>query len=280
MSKELPVQLARFREGGVSDLLRDSRNLVMYAEPKIDGIRTWIRTSTGKALSRNGKPLYNLNHIKSEIKRFAPPGYIVDGELFLRDWNTTFSIVSSSKTKKNEKVIFYPFAIITEKEYKFRRGKTSYLKYKNILKKMFKNAKYIKVLDHIPVKRPNEAKAVEKLHKKSGYEGTVYKLNKPYKFTRVDWTKVKEFDTVDGVVVGVKEGTGRLKGSLGALQCLVKDKTVNVGTGFSDSARKAIYFAFKENPKSVLGRKIEIKFLSKTRNSLRHPVFVRFVELK
>lgn len=48
---------------------------------KIDGVRA-MRNADGKVVSRNGKPLYNLDHL--EFK---------DAEIFRKDWETSVSLV-------------------------------------------------------------------------------------------------------------------------------------------------------------------------------------------
>ena len=50
---------------------------------KIDGVRM-LRDDEDKPVSRNGKPLHNLDHIPSHIK---------DAEIFLDDWETSVSLV-------------------------------------------------------------------------------------------------------------------------------------------------------------------------------------------
>ncbi|OIN15602.1 hypothetical protein BFS86_09175 [Shewanella algae] len=50
---------------------------------KIDGVRV-IKNAAGELVSRNNKPLYNLNHLKE---------YIHDAEIFLGDWSTSVSAV-------------------------------------------------------------------------------------------------------------------------------------------------------------------------------------------
>ena len=50
---------------------------------KIDGVRA-MRNKDGNVVSRNGKPLYNLDHLQFE-----------DAEIFRKDWETTVSLVRS-----------------------------------------------------------------------------------------------------------------------------------------------------------------------------------------
>lgn len=100
-----------------------------------------------------------------------------------------------------------------------------------------------------------------------------------YEFGRT-WNlmKVKKMNTLDLEVVGYEEGSGRLKGTLGALLVRYKDgNTVKVGSGFSDSLRDLIW----TEPADMIGKIIEVQYFEETSNadggkSLRFPVFKDF----
>ena len=57
---------------------------------KIDGVRALRKPAHTQILSKQGKPLYNLDHLRI---------HIVDCEVWLGDWETTASAVRSSVTK-------------------------------------------------------------------------------------------------------------------------------------------------------------------------------------
>lgn len=95
------------------------------------------------------------------------------------------------------------------------------------------------------------------------------------------WLKLKPALTVDLVVVGLEEGTGRNEGRLGALVCEGEDDgrliRVNVGSGFSDTDRDE----FWRDSETVVDMVAEVQADSITQNqdgtySLRFPRFVRF----
>ena len=82
-------------------------------------------------------------------------------------------------------------------------------------------------------------------------------------------------------MVAVEEGTGRNSGRLGALVCQGRDDdrdiTVNVGSGFSDSDRDAIWVSRDQ----VMGQIVEVRADAVTQNqdgsySLRFPRFKTF----
>jgi DNA ligase-1 len=90
--------------------------------------------------------------------------------------------------------------------------------------------------------------------------------------------KVKKMNTLDLEVIGYEEGSGRLKGTLGALLVRYKDgNTVKVGSGFTDELRALIWL----EPLDMIGKIIEVQYFEETTNadggiSLRFPVFKDF----
>jgi DNA ligase-1 len=101
----------------------------------------------------------------------------------------------------------------------------------------------------------------------------------PYEFGRT-WNlmKVKKMNTLDLEVIGYEEGSGRLKGTLGAILVRYKNgNTVKVGSGFSDELRALIW----AEPMDIIGKIVEVQYFEETTNadggiSLRFPVFKDF----
>jgi DNA ligase-1 len=118
---------------------------------------------------------------------------------------------------------------------------------------------------------------------KEGYEGIMIKdVDAPYECKRSSfWMKWKPVITVDLEVLDVEEGTGRNRDRLGALVCGGQDHgrdiRVNVGSGFTDDQRSAIW----HDRASIVGCVVEVMADAVTQNqdgtySLRFPRFVRF----
>ena len=113
------------------------------------------------------------------------------------------------------------------------------------------------------------------------WEGIMINLDTPYECKRTkNLIKVKKFYTYDLKVVDIEEGSGRNKGTLGALVVDFKSNRVNVGSGFTDEER----IAFWNSKDSIIGRVIEVKYkeISKDKKtgleSLQFPVYVRLRE--
>ena len=74
------------------------------------------------------------------------------------------------------------------------------------------------------------------------------------------------------MITGFQEGTGKYKGTLGALICDYNGVTVDVGSGFSDKIRKN----FWAHRKDLLNITVEIQGQEKTEDgSIRFPVFIQ-----
>ena len=68
--------------------------------------------------------------------------------------------------------------------------------------------------------------------------------------------KVKSFLDADATVIGHQPGTGKHRGRLGALLCVLRDQTkFRIGTGFTDQQR--------ENPPAV-GERVSFSFFELT----------------
>ena len=95
-----------------------------------------------------------------------------------------------------------------------------------------------------------------------------------YQWTRTrDLLKVKKFQSLDLLVVGYEEGSGRLAGMLGAIHVRYKDgNIVKVGSGFSDEERK-LYF---EHPELIMSHVVEIRYFEESRSSADNTLSLRF----
>jgi ATP-dependent DNA ligase len=90
-----------------------------------------------------------------------------------------------------------------------------------------------------------------------------------------NWYKVKKFDTIDVFIVGYKEGEGKYKGMLGALNVQIPGKDMSVGcfwvAGMDDDWRKEFY----DNFPKYHNKMIEVKHFGLTAGTPRFPQFLR-----
>jgi hypothetical protein len=93
-----------------------------------------------------------------------------------------------------------------------------------------------------------------------------------------DLLKVKNFEKSTFICTGFFKGTGKYSGSLGKISVqadiLGVPVAARVGTGFTDAERLEIW----NNQSNYRGRQLEVIHLGLTKaNSVRHPVFSRFI---
>jgi len=252
-----------------------------YVEPKLDGLRAVLVFEKGvckDALSRNGRPLYNMEHIVQEIASSGFKEGVIDGEIAGSDWNESISTVRASKSKRDIRNIhFKVFDYIPIEEWKKREGKTILKDRKILLEKLYKkfsNFKYSSDIAYYKVKNSVDAWNYAKNWRDMGYEGAVAKrVDSVYEFGRsYNWLKLKFEETYDLVIVDMQTGSGKNKDRLGAFICKTgKGEKVNVGGGFTDEQRDEIW----EHKKKYIGRIVEVKCQEKTKDgSLRFPVVV------
>ena len=117
--------------------------------------------------------------------------------------------------------------------------------------------------------------------RKLGHEGVMVNINDaPYEAGRSSAiVKVKVMQDCDLKIVGMEEGTGRLRGTLGNLLVDYKGTTVGVGTGFTDEDRTE----FWNDQQKCIGRVATIQYFEETCDakgipSLRFPVYKKLRE--
>ncbi len=290
----------------------DFENERWVAEFKIDGMRmSIVKSPTGVPifLSRDSRPLpeENLKFLLPIIKQALSEGFVLDGELFAGDWNSTLSITKSLQVHpESHKLKFISFDCISQED--FLKGKSEVIleERKINLDRLLKGNERIILLEQKRINSKQELEDHLKFSIELGYEGLILKnLDSNYEGKRKDsWLKVKPFFTEDFPIAQVLPGAGKYKVKpsleqckkaveelnlsespedlftqvstfLGAFQVTSTDrKLCNVGSGFSDSQR--IYFSYLNQVQSLTGILCEVEFQEKTKDgSLRFPVFHR-----
>lgn len=166
---------------------------------KLDGVRAFILPNG--VFSRNGKPLYNLDHLRVN----AP----MDVEVFCGSWEKTIAAVKTQ----------WPH------DYRPVDGKHIYS-----LDPLDEQLFYKTVTDPTEL----EIKVLLKHAQAMNYEGLVLRQTRYGKQT---WLKVKGEETYDVKINGLMEGEGKYKGMLGAF-FTAKGK---VGSGFTDEERRLLF---------------------------------------
>lgn len=264
---------------------------------KLDGVRCVARVENGvvELRSREGKEFKGVGDMKKQYLSSNLADGVYDGELIAikKDesetldelFRRTITLVNShAETDEVEHIVFEYLTLDEwdnekcELKYFQRRGRMEI-----IFDKINSETTKIKVLKTLFRERKFNEFTMKTIYEslewatKNGFEGIMINPEDSlYTFKRGNSLfKAKEFDSADLVVLGVTEGQGRLKGTLGTVIVQYKGmNTLEVGSGFTDSERKE-YF---DDPTSIIGKIIEVQFQNESQDvhgnlSLRFPTF-------
>lgn len=247
-----------------------------------------------KCMTRQGKEYIGLQHIIDDLVALGYEDSFIDGELRYKNEeglsdSESFQKgtgIAMSKDKEKTQLKLIIFDILPLNEFWAGKSNDTYSKRRKALNLLdlqiqdmgCKNVEVVRQLyagtDHSEIWRWLD------IAEENDWEGVMLNLDTPYECKRTkNLIKVKKFFSCDIRCTGVEEGSGRNKGTLGALVCDYKGFEVRVGSGFSDADRKH----FWENPEDVVGHIVSVKYKEETSNkdggvSIQFPVFetVRF----
>ena len=261
----------------------------IFISRKLNGTRTAFVGD--KCMTRQGKEYKGLDHIISDLQKIVGTEMFVDGELLYKNkeglsdseaFQKGTGIAMSKDNDKSElKLVIFDMFPLDE----FWNGKSKE-PYSNRKKHLIELGEKITALGtdnleivHMCYEGYDHSEIWKWLDyaEQHDWEGVILNLDAPYECKRTkNLIKVKRFYTYDLEVIGVEEGTGRNKGTLGALVVKYKNNTVNVGSGFTDEERSYYW----NNQDKIIGRVIEVKYKEITTDkktgleSLQFPVYV------
>lgn len=248
-------------------------------QPKLDGHRCVAILANGKCelYSRTRTLITGVPHVNRALETLYPGANItLDGELYNHDYKAKFeeltSFIRSQEPKVGHEVVQYHIydVVETSLEYKDRL---------NVIKQLTVAADQHSTIKFVATKVVDEADVVTEFKKfvTLGYEGAMLRnLASKYEQRRsYGLMKVKEFEDAEFVIVGVKEGRGKLQGHA-IFECSVDATTTfDVKLKGSEDRLKEI---FQDQPK-YLGKALTVQFQGRTKNNIpRFPVGVRLRE--
>ena len=271
-------------------------------EVKLDGVRVLTFVYPGHRViqfSRNGKELENFPHIRNqffEVSDALSEPWVFDGEVMSAKFQDLMKQLNRKENIQTEDAVLHLFDMIPMKDFvagkcvetQETRSEALNIWY-NLVKESTPNIKILssEVIDLESVTDRERLREINEMAIEGGYEGIMIKdLNAPYENKRSSsWLKLKPYLDLSLEVVGIEEGSGKNLGSLGAIVCegteSGKSISVNVGTGFSDEDRAAIWSTKASTKGSVIGQIAEVRADAITQNqdgtySLRFPRFLRW----
>jgi DNA ligase-1 len=256
---------------------------IVYVEPKLDGIRCFAIVESNKATlyARSGKLITNFDKTIGKDLSKLPDG-CYDGEIMGMDF---IALMRQAYRKDNVEtkdtyLALFDFLSLTEWKSKIAtknsRSRYEYL-YKALRQQcLVKDLEYLRIVERRIVEANYDK--IMKAHNEfvdKGYEGAMIKdPDAFYEFGRsFGMMKLKAFHDVDLSIESLIEGTGKHSGKLGSVVVDYNGVKVQVGSGFSDELREAIW-ADSDN---FVKRMIEVRYQEVTPDgSLRFPTFVCF----
>lgn len=262
-----------------------------WLSQKLNGTRATYYN--GKLVARSGSAYTGLDHITDELKWTEGRGIVLDGELTLKDefkdglsdneaFRKVTGIINSDENVNKTMICFTVFDVIPVSDFESVEPSVKYSARRGLLDSLSEllpkdgSVKILPCLYH----GTDLSKIDELLNQMvaEDKEGLMANLDVPYRRTRHNGIlKIKRFYTMDLPIVRLEEGTGRLKGTLGALVLKYDNNEVKVGSGFTDEQR-AEYWKDRDD---LIGTLCEVKYkeISSDKNtgrkSLQFPVFVR-----
>lgn len=256
---------------------------------KLNGVRATFYK--GQLIARSGLPFQGLEHITNDINFVSVAGFVLDGELILKDkgslsdneaFRKVTGIINSDSVDKTA-VCFRVFDAIPMNDFESANPTTKYSVRRTILNELenqlnkdgIETTTILGVLYH-----GKDLSMIDKLLDQmvtEDKEGLMLNKDVPYRRKRHKGIlKIKRFYTMDLPIVRCEEGTGRLQGTLGALVLNYKGNEVKVGSGISDEQREV----FWQQREELIGTLCEVKYKEVTSDkntglqSLQFPVFV------
>ena len=258
-----------------------------FIQPKLDGVRCLIQAEFTnvfkdlkvKAYSRTGKEWKNINHILQSLVPFFNkyPDVILDGELYNHDLRDDFeSIISMVRkqkptredmSKSRQLVQFHCYDIVDETLPFSQRNDF-------ILKAVYNNYDYVKVLPCITVHSHDNAIMQHKINLKAGFEGSILRSNNKYQCKRSHaLRKFKDFSDAEATIVGYLDGKGKRTGTLGKF-IMMDDNGVEFGCPPGKGYNYNQLATMLENIGDYIGQRATFTFFERTKaGSYRHPLF-------
>lgn len=272
----------------VCELKMDGSRYVMYLG---HGIDPYGRQPLNALLSRRVSTVdkkhvdrtLNVPHI---LGRHYPDldGTVLDGEMFLKDFPTTQSIMGSgpavAKAKMAElgAVSFYAFDCPVFRGQDIRGRPLS--ERRKILRAVIERAacEHLKLMPQWP---GSDATARFLQITGAGGEGLIVK-DQRFGYG-VGWSKMKKSYEVSCFVSGYKPGNGKYRDQIGAIALSVykvdgsHDDPLPVEIGFASGFIDSVRAEITADPKSFLGRAVDVYAQEVSKDGrLRHPTFYRW----
>jgi ATP-dependent DNA ligase len=240
-----------------------------FLQPKIDGVRMFSFIDNGqlKMLSRQSKPIVNIDHVEKELKTIFDkyPDLVLDGELLIGDKYEQKDLrgvlkkkyIDNSNIQKMKTINYNIFDVIERNNLE----ETFENRWKLAKKLQTKNIKIV------PTSIIHNKKEIDTNFNKfisEGYEGAIIRNGKgKYRMGKQsqDLQKIKLYFSDDFIISGFHEGTGNEKGTvIWEVKCLNNPtKTFRVRPMGTREEKRRLFL----NVDKYIGKKLKIYYYEK-----------------
>ena len=258
----------------------------VFIQPKLDGIRC-IMTADG-CYSRNGKKFMNVQHLYTKAIQDlfkVNPLLVIDGELYNHDLRDNFekivSLVRKQKPKPEDRkearklIQYHVYDFVMAYKGKLDLIESDMNRYEKRMHQLVCSDMYGKHIRYVPSRGVHSLDKAKEIHNdflEKGYEGSILRLDGPYKCGRsYDLMKFKDFSDTEAKIVDWVEGKGKRRGNIGKFIAIDSDG-VKFGMPVMDNF-EYLQKNFKKMQRYV-GKIATFTYFERTKaGSYRHPLF-------
>ena len=258
----------------------------VFIQPKLDGIRC-IMKSDG-CYSRNGKKFMNVQHLYTKAIQDlfkANPLLVIDGELYNHDLRDDFekivSLVRKQKPKPEDRkearklIQYHVYDYCMAVNNKLNLLESDMNRYEKRMHQLVCSDMYGKHIRYVPSRGVHSLDKAKEIHNdflEKGYEGSILRLDGPYKCGRsYDLMKFKDFSDTEAKIIDWVEGKGKRRGTIGKFIAIDSDG-VKFGMPVMDNF-EYLQKNFKKMQRYV-GKIATFTYFERTKaGSYRHPLF-------
>lgn len=258
----------------------------VFIQPKLDGIRCIMKADG--CYSRNGKKFMNVQHLYTKtIKELFKqnPLLVLDGELYNHDLRDNFekivSLVRKQKPTPDDRkearrlIQYHVYDYCMAVNNKLNLLESDMNKYEKRMHQLVCTDMYGKHIRYVPARGVHSLDKAKEIHNdflQQGYEGSILRLDGPYKCGRsYDLMKFKDFSDTEAKIVSWVEGKGKRRGTIGKFIAVDSDG-IRFGMPVMDNF-KYLQKNFK-NMQDWVGKTATFTYFERTRaGSYRHPLF-------
>ena len=258
----------------------------VFIQPKLDGIRC-IMTADG-CYSRNGKKFMNVQHLYTKAIQDlfkVNPLLVIDGELYNHDLRDNFekivSLVRKQKPKPEDRkearklIQYHVYDFVMAYKGKLDLIESDMNRYEKRMHQLVCSDMYGKHIRYVPSRGVHSLDKAKEIHNdflEKGYEGSILRLDGPYKCGRsYDLMKFKDFSDTEAKIVDWDEGKGKRRGTIGKFIAIDSDG-VKFGMPVMDNF-EYLQKNFNKMQRYV-GKIATFTYFERTKaGSYRHPLF-------